>query len=133
MGNEVIRSCLLRQRLRLELYVLDGNKWVLGRRGSPGNIGAFEEECLVNGELPPDASTGACRGGKRGVILSGPAAPPSPSSVFLTPPSVSPSHRRRAPRPPWRFQGLLWQRALSRSDACSLNGLTPPSSHSLLF
>lgn len=58
MGGEVIRSCLLRERRRVEVYSLVGGKWVLCRKGSPGNIGSFEEECLVNGELPADASTG---------------------------------------------------------------------------
>jgi len=62
MGAEVMRACLLEQRQRLETYVLEaGSRWVLGRRGSPGNIGAFEDECLVNGELPPDASTVSSR------------------------------------------------------------------------
>lgn len=57
MAAEVMRACLLVQRRRLEVYALDGARWVLSRRGSPGNISAFEEECLRDGELPPDAST----------------------------------------------------------------------------
>jgi len=57
MAAEVMRACLLVQRRRLEVYSLDGARWVLSRRGSPGNISAFEEECLRDGELPPDAST----------------------------------------------------------------------------
>ena len=57
MAAEVMRACLLVQRRRLEIYSLDGARWVLSRRGSPGNISAFEEECLRDGELPPDAST----------------------------------------------------------------------------
>lgn len=57
MAGEVIRACLLSQRRRLETYQLDGSKWVLSRRGSPGNIQAFEDECLVHGELPASAST----------------------------------------------------------------------------
>lgn len=45
MGAEVIRTALLHQRRRVEVYKSAGNSWALERRGSPGNLHAFEDEC----------------------------------------------------------------------------------------
>ena len=54
MGAEILRAALLQQRRRVEVYACagQGKSWALERRGSPGNLQAFEEECMVNGELP---------------------------------------------------------------------------------
>eukprot|EP00316_Scyphosphaera_apsteinii_P000388 CAMPEP_0119326074 /NCGR_PEP_ID=MMETSP1333-20130426/67397_1 /TAXON_ID=418940 /ORGANISM="Scyphosphaera apsteinii, Strain RCC1455" /LENGTH=957 /DNA_ID=CAMNT_0007334263 /DNA_START=94 /DNA_END=2967 /DNA_ORIENTATION=+ len=57
MASEVIRCALLEQRRRIEVYRLEGKGWMLERKGSPGNLQAFEEECTVNGELGLDTST----------------------------------------------------------------------------
>ena len=58
MAAEVIRSALLEQRRRVEVYRQESrDKWVIDRRGSPGNLQAFEDECMVDGALPADAST----------------------------------------------------------------------------
>ena len=52
MAAEVIRTALLEQRRRVEIYRMERSSWILERKGSPGNLQAFEEECMVNGELP---------------------------------------------------------------------------------
>jgi DNA mismatch repair protein MSH2 len=57
MGAEIIRSALLKQRRRVEVYSSDGKQWVLDRRGSPGNLQAFEEECLRDSDLSVDTSS----------------------------------------------------------------------------
>ena len=51
MGAEIIRSALMTQRRRVEVYSAAGGGWSLERRGSPGNLQAFEEECLRDGDL----------------------------------------------------------------------------------
>jgi len=45
MASEVMRAALLSQRRRVEVYRPDKSSWVLQRRGSPGNLQAFETEC----------------------------------------------------------------------------------------
>lgn len=57
MGAEVVRSALLQQRRRVEIYVSEGKEWALERRGSPGNLQAFEEECLRDSDLSVDTSS----------------------------------------------------------------------------
>ena len=57
MGAEIIRSALLKQRRRVEVYSSDGKQWVLDRRGSPGNLQAFEDECLRDSDLSVDTSS----------------------------------------------------------------------------
>ena len=56
MGAEIIRSALMTQRRRIEVYSAAGGGWSLERRGSPGNLQAFEEECLRDGDLATDTS-----------------------------------------------------------------------------
>lgn len=57
MGAEIIRAALLQQRRRVEVYTADGKEWALERRGSPGNLQAFEEECLRDSDLSVDTSS----------------------------------------------------------------------------
>ena len=52
MASEVMRAALLQQRRRVEVYRPDKNSWVLQRRGSPGNLMAFEEECGLDRDDP---------------------------------------------------------------------------------
>ena len=58
MGAEILRSALLHQRRRVEVYATSGSgsSWSLERRGSPGNLQAFEEECLRDSDLTADTS-----------------------------------------------------------------------------
>ena len=57
MGTEVIRTALLQKRRRVEIYCLEKTQWILERRGSPGNLQAFEEECQNRGmDLDADTS-----------------------------------------------------------------------------
>lgn len=56
MGTEVIRAALLDQRRRVEVYQQEGTHWTLDRRGSPGNLQAFEDECDRRGDLGADTS-----------------------------------------------------------------------------
>tara|TARA_B100000524_G_scaffold203349_1_gene106077 strand:+ start:150 stop:2930 length:2781 start_codon:yes stop_codon:yes gene_type:complete len=44
MAAEVIRAALVEQRCRIEVYVHEHGNWALERKGSPGNLQAFEEE-----------------------------------------------------------------------------------------
>ena len=67
MAAEVIRSALIDQRVRVEVLRQESSSWVVGRRGSPGNLQAFEEECMVDGALPAEAAAiiAAVKFGKR--------------------------------------------------------------------
>jgi DNA mismatch repair ATPase MutS len=56
MGAEIIRTALLTQRRRVKIYAQSGGSWSLDRRGSPGNLQAFEEECLHEGDLTAETS-----------------------------------------------------------------------------
>ena len=57
MGSEVLRAALLEQRRRIEVYASTGSSWSLARKGSPGNLQAFEEECLSrDADLSTDTS-----------------------------------------------------------------------------
>ena len=58
MGAEIIRTALMQQRRRIEVYASSGSgsSWSLERRGSPGNLQAFEEECLRDTDLSADTS-----------------------------------------------------------------------------
>ena len=56
MGAEILRSALLQQRRRVEVYTAQGGTWSLERRGSPGNLQKFEEECLRDSDLSADTS-----------------------------------------------------------------------------
>ncbi len=44
MAAEVIRVALVEQRCRIEVYVHEHGIWALKRKGSPGNLQAFEDE-----------------------------------------------------------------------------------------
>ena len=57
MGAEIIRKALLHQRRRVEVYTSERGEWTLERRGSPGNLQAFEEECLRHSDLSVDTSS----------------------------------------------------------------------------
>jgi len=57
MGAEIMRVALLQQKRRVEVYTSEGSSWVLERRGSPGNLQAFEEECLRDSDLSVDTSS----------------------------------------------------------------------------
>ena len=48
MAAEVIRLALTEQKRRVEVYRPDKGSWILDRKGSPGNLQAFEEECSRN-------------------------------------------------------------------------------------
>ena len=56
MGAQVIRKALLEQRRRVEIYRLERNQWLLERRGSPGNLQAFDNECGSARDLDADTS-----------------------------------------------------------------------------
>jgi len=57
MGAQVIRKALLEQRRRVEIYKQErSNHWVLDRRGSPGNLQAFDGECGAARGLDADTS-----------------------------------------------------------------------------
>ena len=56
MASEVMRAALLTQRRRVEVYRPDMGSWVLQRRGSPGNLQAFEEECGLDTDAGADTS-----------------------------------------------------------------------------
>ena len=79
MGAEIIRMALLQQRRRVEIYSQSGgNSWSLERRGSPGNLQAFEDECLRDSDLSADTSPvivavrlGRKGGGTSGAMLVG--------------------------------------------------------------
>lgn len=57
MGAEVIRTALLHQRRRVEILRPDGGSWTVDRRGSPGNLQAFEDECMRGTDLSVDTSS----------------------------------------------------------------------------
>ena len=57
MGAEVMRAALLEQRRRVEVYTSERGEWVLERRGSPGNLQYFEDECLRDSDLSTDTSS----------------------------------------------------------------------------
>ncbi|KAJ1634060.1 hypothetical protein T492DRAFT_523712 [Pavlovales sp. CCMP2436] len=44
MTNTILRSLLLERRKRVEVYQIQSKSWELSRRGSPGNLSAFEDE-----------------------------------------------------------------------------------------
>ena len=56
MATEVMRAALLTQRRRVEVYRPDKGSWVLQRRGSPGNLQAFESECGLDTDAGADTS-----------------------------------------------------------------------------
>lgn len=61
MTTTILRSLLLERRKRVEVYRLNGREWVLARRGSPGNLSAFEDELLRDASVPATSVTIAVR------------------------------------------------------------------------
>ena len=57
-GRDCAAAALLTQRRRVEVYACAANtrSWALDRRGSPGNLQAFEDECLRDADLSADTS-----------------------------------------------------------------------------
>lgn len=61
MTTTILRSLLLERRKRVEVYRLSGREWALARRGSPGNLSAFEDELLRDASVPATSVTLAVR------------------------------------------------------------------------
>ena len=64
-AKEVMRLALLQQKRRVEEYRLEGREWACARRGSPGNLQPFADECQLDaGQLDASAVIAAVRVGK---------------------------------------------------------------------
>jgi len=54
MGAQIIRKALLEQRRRVEIYKMErGTQWILDKRGSPGNLQAFDEDLGLAHDTSP--------------------------------------------------------------------------------